>query len=30
MWTDAMRVVKDYLPHKLDDLQHEMAARSGK
>ena len=30
MWTDAMRIVKDYLPHKLDDLQHEMAARSGK
>ena len=30
MWNDAMRVVKEYLPHKLDDLQHEMASRSGK
>ncbi|XP_019854623.1 PREDICTED: intraflagellar transport protein 172 homolog isoform X2 [Amphimedon queenslandica] len=30
MWNDALRIIKEYLPHKLDEFQREMAARSGK
>ena len=30
MWSGALRIVKEYLPHKLDDFQRELAAKSGK
>ncbi len=30
MWADALRIVKDYIPSKLDEFQKEMAANSGK
>ncbi|KAL5460471.1 hypothetical protein EMCRGX_G033922 [Ephydatia muelleri] len=30
MWTDALRIVKDYIPQKLDEFQREMEAKSGK
>ncbi|XP_019855197.1 PREDICTED: intraflagellar transport protein 172 homolog [Amphimedon queenslandica] len=26
MWNDALRIIKEYLPHKLDEFQREMAA----
>ena len=29
MWADALRIVKEYLPHKLDDFQKEMSSNSG-
>ena len=30
MWADALRIVKEYIPSKLDEFQKEMAAKSGK
>ena len=30
MWSDALRIVKEYIPHKLDEFQKEMSAKSGK
>ena len=30
MWSDALRIVKEYLPHKLEEFQKEMSAKSGK
>ena len=30
MWADAMRIVKEYLPNKLDEFQKEMSTKSGK
>ena len=29
MWADALRIVKEYLPHKLDEFQREMSSNSG-
>ena len=29
MWPDALRIVKEYLPHKLDEFQREMSSNSG-
>jgi intraflagellar transport protein 172 len=29
MWPDALRIVKEYLPHKLDEFQKEMSRKSG-
>jgi intraflagellar transport protein 172 len=29
MWQDALRIMKDYLPHQLDEFQKEMAGKSG-
>ena len=30
MWSDALRIVKEYMPHKLDEFQKEMSSKSGK
>lgn len=30
MWSDALRIVKEYIPHKLEEFQKEMSAKSGK
>ena len=30
MWADALRIVKEYMPNKLEDFQKEMASKSGK
>ena len=30
MWADALRIVKEYIPSRLDEFQKEMAAKSGK
>ena len=30
MWSGTLKIVKEYLPHKLDDFQRELAAKSGK
>jgi hypothetical protein len=30
MWSDALRIVKEYLPHKLEEFQKEMSSKSGK
>ena len=29
MWPDALRIVKEYMPNKLDEFQREMASNSG-